>query len=53
MQDYKLLSDQFNQQEFKTSDTISELDEYLHDAIIQQDDESQLIERSLNQNYLS
>ncbi|CAI6738505.1 ANL_collapsed_G0029400.mRNA.1.CDS.1 [Saccharomyces cerevisiae] len=42
-------SDQFNQQEFKTSDTISELDEYLHDASIQEEDASQLIESSLNQ----
>lgn len=46
-------SDQFNQQEFKTSDTISELDEYLHDASIQEEDASQLIESSLNQNNLS
>ncbi|QHS74199.1 Irc8p [Saccharomyces paradoxus] len=46
-------SDQINQQEFKTSDTISELDEYLHDASIQEEDASHLIENSLNQNNLS
>ncbi|CAI4034369.1 hypothetical protein SMKI_10G1580 [Saccharomyces mikatae IFO 1815] len=46
-------SDQINQQEFKASDTISELDEYLHDASIQEEDASHLIESSLNQNNLS
>ncbi|CAI4043717.1 hypothetical protein SKDZ_10G1620 [Saccharomyces kudriavzevii ZP591] len=46
-------SDQLSQQEFKTSDTISELDEYLHDASIQEENASHLIEDSLNQNNIS
>ncbi|CAI1512041.1 hypothetical protein SEUBUCD646_0J01570 [Saccharomyces eubayanus] len=46
-------SNELDQKDFKNSDTISELDEYLHDASIQEEDAGHLIEDSLNQNNIS